>query len=74
MLSFVRKVTAVLCEDEASGEVSVAHLRKAGGSAVSRDAVAECVSLAKKQAGKIRKMLDKASPIEDFGRGGAKVK
>ena len=64
-------VTVVLArkeerEDADEAEEEVVHCRKAGGAAVSRDLMAECATLARKQAAKVRKMLDRAAPLKDL--------
>ncbi len=62
-------ITVVLAQNhdaatEEGEEESVVHFRKAGGSPVSQNFMAECMALAKKQAKKIRKILEKAAPLE----------
>jgi len=55
-------VTVVLDHD--SGDL--VHLRKAGGEAITREQLQECTAEAKKQAKKIKKMVDKATSLKGW--------
>lgn len=58
------QITIVLgMVESGQAEEEVVHFWKAGGASVSRDVVTECTSLARKQAKRIRKMLDTAAPL-----------
>ena len=59
-------VTVVVQLPTDTGSAEICHFHKPGGSAISRETLQKCCSLAKKQAKQIKKLVDTAAPVPKF--------